>query len=288
MRYNNKWKSQTSSIKGAEAVYTDYHNHLEKGTLTLDYLSQFVEEAKRKNVSHFGISEHAYHFYETENILSNPWVNERRWYNMDDYVRLFQEAEKQGMDVKMSIEMDYTPGKHQEMKDFISSYRFDYVIGSIHWVEDFGVDLAEYRHLWDERDINTVYRKYFDQVVTLAESNLFDIVGHLDLVKIFKYKPESRDFLLEQYDRATNALSHSKTCVEISTAGLRKPVGELYPDPELLKMCYEKDIPIVLSSDAHVPGDVGADYDKAVELAKSVGYSKLMTFEKGERKSISL
>ncbi|MGE6299530.1 histidinol phosphatase, partial [Pseudalkalibacillus hwajinpoensis] len=95
-------------------------------------------------------------------------------------------------------------------------------------------------------------------------------------------------FLLEQYDRATNALSHSKTCVEISTAGLRKPVGELYPDPELLKMCYEKDIPIVLSSDAHVPGDVGADYDKAVELAKSVGYSRLMTFEKGERKSISL
>lgn len=269
-------------------MYTDYHNHLEKGSLTLDYLKQFVEEARRKNIDHFGISEHAYHFHETEDILQNPWVNQRRWYNMNDYVKLFEEANNQGMDVKMSIEMDYTPGKHAEMKKFISSYEFDYVIGSIHWVDDFGIDLAEYRHLWDERDVMDTYRKYFDQVVTLAESNLFDIVGHLDLVKIFKYKPNDKNFLLEQYDRATNALSNSKTCVEISTAGLRKPVGELYPDYDLLKMCYEKDIPIVLSSDAHVPEDVGADYHKAITLAKSVGYSKLMTFDKGERKSISI
>lgn len=89
--------------------------------------------------------------------------------------------------------------------------------------------------------------------------------------------------MLEQYDRAASALSDSKTCVEISTAGLRKPVGELYPDKRLLQMCYEKGVPIVLSSDAHVPEHVGADYDKAIELAKSVGYSKIMTFSKGER-----
>ena len=261
-------------------MLTDYHNHLEKGTLTLDYLKRFTDEAEKKGIQHFGISEHAYHFYQTKNILSNPWVDERRYYDMNDYVNLFRQAWNEGIDVKMSIEMDYTPGKHQEMEEFINSYEFDYVIGSIHWVNDFGIDLAEYRKEWDKRDLFDTYKRYFDQVVTLAQSNLFDIVGHLDLVKIFKYVPEDEEFLLEQYDRATTALAASKICVEISTAGLRKPVQELYPDPRLLKMCYDKKIPIVLSSDAHVPEDVGADFDQAIKLAKSIGYQTLMTFQK--------
>lgn len=269
-------------------MLTDYHNHLERGTLTLSYLKQFTDEAMKKKIEHFGISEHAYHFYQTKNILSNPWVDERRYYDMKDYVDLFHQAWSEQIDVKMSIEMDYTPGKHQEMKDFIGAYDFDYVIGSIHWVDDFGIDLAEFRKEWDRRDLFNTYEKYFDQVVTLAESNLFDIVGHLDLVKIFKYIPNDEEFLLQQYDRATTALANSKTCVEISTAGLRKPIGELYPDPRLLQMCFDKKIPIVLSSDAHVPGDVGADYDKAINLAKSIGYNSLVTFEKGERKEVPI
>ncbi|MEC2070767.1 histidinol-phosphatase [Alkalihalophilus marmarensis] len=267
---------------------TDYHNHLEKGELTLDYLKQFTDQAKAKDIEHFGISEHAYHFYQTKDILSNPWVDARRYYDMEDYVSLFHQAWDANIDVKMSIEMDYTPGKHQEMKHFIEQYDFDYVIGSIHWVGDFGIDLAEFRAEWDKRDLYDTYRGYYDQVITLAESNLFDIVGHLDLVKIFKYVPEDESFLLEQYDRATTALANSKTCVEISTAGLRKPVGELYPDPRLLKMCYDKKIPIVLSSDAHEPEHVGADFDQAIDFAKSVGYTSLMTFEKGKRKEVPL
>jgi histidinol-phosphatase (PHP family) len=269
-------------------MLTDYHNHLERGTLTLDYLKKFTDTAKEKGIEHFGISEHAYHFYQTADILQNPWVNERRYYDMEDYVKLFRQAWDKGIDVKMSIEMDYTPGKHAEMEKFIKQYEFDYVIGSIHWIGDFGIDLAEYRTEWDKRDLYEIYEKYFDQVITLAQSNLFDIVGHLDLVKIFNYVPENEEFLLEQYDRATTALAESKTCVEISTAGLRKPVGELYPDPRLLKMCFEKGIPIVLSSDAHVPEHVGADFDQAVRLAKETGYQTIMTFSKGERKEYPL
>ncbi|MFC4324133.1 histidinol-phosphatase [Litchfieldia salsa] len=269
-------------------MLTDYHNHLERGTLTLDYLKQFTDEAEKKKIEHFGISEHAYHFYQTKNILSNPWVDERRFYDMKDYVELFKQAWNQQINVKMSIEMDYTPGKHKEMKEFIDSYDFDYVIGSIHWVDDFGIDLAEFRKEWDRRDLFVTYEKYYDQVVTLAQSNLFDIVGHLDLVKIFNYIPKDEEFLLQQFDRATTALANSKTCVEISTAGLRKPIGKLYPDPRLLQMCFDKGIPIVLSSDAHVPGDVGADYNQAIELARSVGYDTLMTFEKGERKEVPI
>ncbi|WP_417899974.1 histidinol-phosphatase [Bacillus haimaensis] len=269
-------------------MLTDYHNHLERGTLTLDYLEKFIEVAKLNGIEELGISEHAYHFYQTKDILSNPWVEERRYYDMEDYYGLFKEAWNKDHHVKFSIEMDYTPGKHKEMKKFIESYPFDYVIGSIHWVGDFGIDLAEFRKEWDRRDTYEVYEKYFDQVITLAESNLFDIIGHLDLVKIFKYVPQDEEFLLAQYERATKALANSKTCVEISTAGLRKPVGELYPDKRLLQMCHQKGVPIVLSSDAHIPEHVGCDYDQAVALAKEVGYQTIMIFDKGERKEVKL
>lgn len=269
-------------------MLTDYHSHLEKGTLTIDYLKQFVDNAREKGIQEFGISEHAYHFYETKNIVSKPWMEERRYYKMDDYVNLFKQADQRGMDVRMSIEMDYTPGRHDEMAAFIKSYPFDYVIGSVHWVDDFGIDLAEYRKEWDRRDLHETYRAYYDQIVTLAESNLFDIVGHLDLVKIFNYVPKDQEFLLEQYDRVTDALSRSKTCVEISSAGLRKPVGRLYPEPELLSLCYKKGIPIVLSSDAHEPHQVGENYEASIQLAKETGYTKLMTFKGGERKEVEL
>jgi histidinol-phosphatase (PHP family) len=269
-------------------MLTDLHNHLETGTLTLDYLTKFTDQAKLKGIEHFGISEHAYHFYQTADILQNDWVNPRRYYDMRDYQNLFHEAWDAHIDVKMSIEMDYTPAKHEEMKRFILAYPFDYVIGSIHWIDDFGIDLKEYIHEWERRDLHDVYKRYFDQVVTLAESNLFDIIGHIDLVKIFKYIPKDEEFLLQQYERATNALKESKTCVEISTAGLRKPIGQLYPDKRLLEMCFKKNIPIVLSSDAHFPEHVGADFDQAISLAKSVGYESLMTFTRGERKEIPL
>jgi histidinol-phosphatase (PHP family) len=269
-------------------MLTDYHSHLEKGTLTIDYLKQFVDTAKEKGIQEFGISEHAYHFYETKNIVSKPWMEERRYYKMDDYVNLFKKADQLEMDVRMSIEMDYTPGKHTEMEAFIKSYPFDYVIGSVHWVEDFGIDLAEYRKEWDRRDLYETYRSYYDQIVTLAESNLFDIVGHIDLVKIFKYVPTDQEFLLEQYERITDALKDSKTCVEISSAGLRKPVGRIYPEPDLLSLCYKKGIPIVLSSDAHEPHQVGENYEATIKLAKEIGYTKLMTFQDGERKEVDL
>ncbi len=267
-------------------MLTDYHNHLERGTLSLEYLTRFTKTAAEKGINHFGISEHAYHFYQTRDILSNSWIEERRIYDMKDYVQLFYDAWNQSIDVKMSIEMDYTPGKHEEMKKFIKSYEFDYCIGSIHWIDDFGIDLAEFRTEWEKRDLYTIYRRYFDQVETLAQSNLFDIIGHLDLVKIFNYVPKDEEFLLEQYDRATTALANSKTCVEISTAGLRKQTKSLYPDRKLLEMCYAKGIPIVFSSDAHVPEHVGADYDQAIDLARQVGYTTIMTFSKGERKEV--
>lgn len=257
-------------------MLTDYHVHLhESKGLSVDWLKEYVKVAKEKGIGDLGISEHAYFFDETDQILVNDWANRRRTLHFSDYLDLFKAAEKEGISVKMGIEMDYIPGKEKEIEAFISRYPFDYVIGSVHWIGDWGIDLSAYRSEYEKRDIEEVYRAYFDQVVFLAHSGLFQFVGHIDLVKIFNYRPSDPAFLEAEYDRVVKALAHSNTSIEISTAGLRKPVGEIYPDRLLLKKCYEAGVTIVLSSDAHEPQHVGYEYGKAVELARSVGYKEV-------------
>lgn len=270
-------------------MLTDYHVHMiETGDFSVDYLRKYLEKAEQAGIKELGISEHAYFFQEAANILTNEWAKERRAKNgqvMEDYLALFERAKEAGLHVKMGIEMDYIPGKEEEIQRFIEAYPFDYVIGSVHWIGDWGIDLAIHRHLYDERDINEAYRAYFDQVVTLAESQLFDFVGHIDLIKIFKFKPADQAFLEAEYDRVVEALAKSGTSIEISTAGLRKPVGEIYPDPLLLKKCYDAGVTIVLSSDAHEPEHVGYAYQQAIELARSVGYSEIQVIAQRKKET---
>lgn len=265
-------------------MLTDYHVHMaETGEFTVDYYKEYLEKAQKEGIQELGISEHAYFFWETKNILSNPWVDNRRHLHFKDYQAFFDNVRQAGLPIKMGIEMDYTPGQEKLMEDFINGHPFDYVIGSVHWIGDWGIDLADFKDEYDRRDIKKVYEQYYDQIVTLAESKLFDFVGHIDLIKIFNYRPDDQVFIEAQYDRVVKALAASDTCIEISTAGLRKPVGEMYPDPIFLQKCYDAGVKIVINSDAHMPKHVGFAYDQAVELARSVGYEHIQTFTKRQR-----
>ncbi|WP_077306023.1 histidinol-phosphatase HisJ family protein [Terribacillus halophilus] len=270
-------------------MLTDYHVHMaETGTFSMDYIHEYLEAARRKDIEEFGISEHAYFFQETNKILSNPWVENRRTLHFQDYLAFFGEIKKQALPVKMGIEMDYTPGKEAEMAEFLDQHPFDYVIGSVHWIREWGIDLAIYKAEYEKRDLKQAYRAYYDQIITLAESKLFSFVGHIDLIKIFGYKPDDQAFVEGEYDRVVKALADNDTCIEISTAGLRKPVGEIYPDPLLLQKCFDAGVGIVINSDAHAPKHVGYAYSEAIQLAKKVGYTEIQTFERRQRKAVPL
>ncbi|HLQ73240.1 MAG TPA: histidinol-phosphatase HisJ family protein [Bacillota bacterium] len=265
-------------------MLTDYHVHMaETGDFTVDYYKEYLEAAQKKGISELGISEHAYFFYETKHILSNPWVDNRRHLDFATYQTFFDNVRAAGLPIKMGIEMDYTPGKEKEMETFINEHPFDYVIGSVHWIGDWGIDLDIYKEEYEKRDINEAYEQYFDQIITLAESKLFDFIGHIDLIKIFSYRPADEAFVEQQYDRVVKALQQSETCIEISTAGLRKPVGEIYPTKQLLQKCFDAGVGIVISSDAHMPKHIGHAFDDAISLVRSVGYTDIQTFTNRKR-----
>ena len=269
-------------------MLTDYHIHVERGPYTVEWLQKFAQQAEAAGINDWGISEHAYRFLETRSIFWNAWVEPRQTERMDEYFAMIQQARQQGIKVKFGIEMDFFPGKEKEIEDFLGRYPFDYVIGSVHWIDQWGIDLAEMREEWDKRLVEESWLAYFDRIFALAKSRLFDIAAHLDLAKIFKYIPQNQEFLLGQYERAAKALAESGTCIEISTAGLRKPVGEIYPHPLLLKVCQQHGVPIVISSDAHCPDDVGADFEQAIQLARQAGYREITVFSQRKAETHSL
>ncbi|ASS75082.1 histidinol phosphatase [Tumebacillus algifaecis] len=267
---------------------TDYHVHTERGPYSVEWLEQFIETARRRGVGELGISEHGYRFKQTRSLFANEWTDKKRTEDLDQYMQMVLDARKAGHAVKFGIELDYIPGCEEAVREFLASYPFDYVIGSVHWLGDFGFDLLEYRTVWEERDIKEVYNEYFETLMKLAESRLFQIIGHPDVIKVFGHVPDDADFLQGWYSKLAAHFKRYDQCIEVSTAGLRKPVQKMYPAPDFLSACYAAGVPIALSSDAHRPEDVGADYDTAIAYIRSAGYAHLCTFENRVRTEVPL
>lgn len=264
---------------------TDYHVHLETGPYTLEWLKQYLDKAKEIGITDLGFSEHAYRFQQTSHLLANPWINARQTEDIDEYIGLVTQAKELGLPVKLGIELDYTPGKEPELAEFINSYPWDYVIGSVHWIGNWGFDLKEMIAGWDERPVIDIYEDYFTIIEGLLDSQLFDILGHLDVIKVFGHRtePGTETRLAAVYDRVVDKVVASGIVVEMSTAGLRKPVGELYPGPDLMERLVTAGVPMLINSDAHHPSQVGEFYQEGLAYLEEYGIDQLTLFTNRER-----
>jgi histidinol-phosphatase (PHP family) len=171
------------------------------------------------------------------------------------------------------------------MANLLQARDFDYVIGSVHFIREGAVDMDDYS-VWDSgRSVEEIWRRYFQTIGEAARSGLFDVLAHPDLVKVWgPERPRPEGDLRRFYELAIDGIAESGIAVELSTAGLRKRVAELYPAPAFLQMCLEAGAPVALSSDAHRPEEVGADYEQALELLESLGIGELCVFEHRERR----
>jgi histidinol-phosphatase (PHP family) len=187
-------------------------------------------------------------------------------------VQAVGEARERGLPVKLGLEVDYVRGREDETREILSPYPWDYLLGSLHYIDGLSVD-SEPR-LIDQVGVEEGWRIYFETLVAAAQSELFDSLSHPDLVKIFGDRVDGFT-----YDTVAAAIGETRTAVEVSTAGLHKPVGELYPHPDFLRACRAHGVPVTLASDAHHPHDVGRDFDRAQELLRAVGYDTITVFE---------
>jgi histidinol-phosphatase (PHP family) len=257
-------------------VIVDYHMHLrdeeERLAHRADAVEPYVETARARGVDEIGFTEHAYYFVQLRPLWSYPYELERCVYDIEPYVEAVLTAKERGLPVKLGLEVDYVPGKEDETRDLLSPYPWDFLLGSVHWVDGLAID-SEPR-LADAIGVEAMWERYFESLAAAARSGLFDSLSHPDLVKVFGDHLDGFD-----YEPVVAAIAESGVAVEVSTAGLRKPVGELYPHPHLLAACRARGVPATTASDAHVPSLVGKDFDRARELLRSAGYETITVFE---------
>ncbi len=271
-------------------MLTDYHLHLRpdaEGTDAEQYFTPANAEryrtvAEERGIAELGCAEHVYRFAQALEVWRHPLWRASATDDLDDYAGFVREQ----TDLKLGIEADFIAGREDRMATLLDAHDWDFVVGSVHFVGEHAVDHDGYE-VFDHRSQrpDELWRRYFVTLGEAARTGLFDILAHPDLVKLWGAKrPVPEGDLRRFYELAMDGIAESGIAVEVSTAGLRKPVGELYPAPAFLQMCLEAGCSVALSSDAHVPGDVGRDYEVALELLESLGVGELAVFERRERR----
>jgi len=254
----------------------DLHNHTTRCNHAEGSVEEYIERAIELGIDIYGFSEHAPMDFDERYRLS---FEEMDAYEND--ILTAKEKYKSQIEILLGYEVDWLPG---HMDERVLNAQVDYLIGSVHFIDKWSFDNPEFIGGWKNRDIDEIWQAYFEATEAMAKSGKFDIVGHLDLIKVFKYLPKKDVRLLAK--NSLLAIKKSGMVLEINTAGLRKPVKELYPSRALLEEAYALDIPITFSSDAHTVEQIGFKYDDAVLTAKEVGYSAAVTFREREKELV--
>ena len=269
-------------------MLTDYHVHLRPDDadepaerwLAAANTERYLESASRAGVTELGVAEHVHRFREALTIWRHPFWEAQASDDLDAYCEFVRSTP-----LRLGIEMDFVPGAEERTAAVLDTRDFDYVIGSVHFVGDRAVDHEGY-DIWEPgRDPDEIWRRYFELLAAAARSGLFDILAHPDLVKVWgRARPQPGGDRRRYYEPAVEAIAEAGVAVEVSTAGMRKPVRELYPSDELAAMCVEAQAVFSLSSDAHVPQDVGHGYEDAVTRMRDWGVEEIAAFDRRKRR----
>ncbi len=255
----------------------DYHVHTARCGHAVGAMERYVESAIEAGLSELGFSDHLY-LYWLPADGRDPELAMAEW-ELDYYVEDVHRCRGRyasDITIRLATEADYVPGHERQLEAILGRYDWDYVIGSVHFVDGWGLDDSRYLAGYDAWDVDALYARYFDLMGGAAETGLFETMGHADLVKKFGHRP--RGSLAKAYSRLAGRFRAAGVCVEVNTSGLRKPCAEVYPHPDLLRACQRAGVPTTFASDAHAPEDVAADLAAAAGLMRAAGYDSFLQF----------
>lgn len=265
----------------------DYHVHVERAGPSRDNMMRFVRQAQSVGVHEIAFTEHAYNFVELEPLLPRPsfLASHGHGFKLNDYLTLVgqvaDELKGQGIPitVRKGLEVDFLPEVRHELESVLPGLEVDLIIGSVHWINDWGFDLG--KSTWDGRDTEQACTRYFEIAAEAAQSGLFSVIGHPDIIKIYGLTAGERCRAATSIgaELLVKAAAASGTCLEVSSAGLRRLVGEIYPSLGILRMARHHDVGITMASDAHEPHEVGQDLGKAAKWARLAGYDEITRFD---------
>jgi histidinol-phosphatase (PHP family) len=276
----------------------DYHLHLwphaqSDAEASVEQVASYCRRAAEAGVTEIALTEHLFRFTQARDLLGGFWDDlagealrpamVEYWdhharVDLDSYVEVVLAAKAAGLPVVLGLEVDYYQGRMDQVAALLADYPFDVLLGSIHWLGAWRFDvLSEPLMLaeWDVRDVDAVWDEYTRAMEELGASGVCDVFAHPDLVKIAGRVPAIPD---EFYDRITEAAVQSGMAAEVSSAGWRKPAGEEYPAPPLLKRLVERGVPLTTASDAHSLPDVADRVGTIQDLLIGAGVTHVRGF----------
>lgn len=294
------------TLEWMEQVTAWMAQRLNRGAFSPEWLDLYRKRAKQLRLREVGIVDHLYRFrefkpYFEQHIhlgndqlgrLQRTWLDQVCTASIDEFVSFIRSQqpvwEAEGIALRLGIEADYFVGGEAVLAPMVASYPWDHVIGSIHFSDGWGFDNPDAQERFGQTDLPALYEKTFGVVERAIRSGLFDIVAHLDNLKVFGHRPPEEE-LLPLYQRIARALREHRIATEINT-GLyyRYPVREMCPSRHFLQVLHEHEVPITTSSDSHFPDHLGSHLEGARELLRMAGYREIATFERRERKMVSL
>lgn len=254
----------------------DLHNHTYLCKHASGTIESYILQAIEKGIDIFGFSCH--------NPMDYDEKYRMRFEEFDEYtkevLRLKQKYQDK-IEILLALEMDFLPHRMELLDKRLLDTPLDYLIGSVHFLDDWGFDNPEFIGEYKKRNMRECWMEYLECIKKMVESKLFQIVGHFDLLKVFNHTPPKEVFFKIQ--EVLQVLAQNEVALEINASGLRKPIGEQYPSREILQEAYNLGVYITFGSDAHQQEHVGFGYETCRQLAQSVGYHQAVFFRNKKR-----
>ncbi|MDT3427337.1 histidinol-phosphatase (PHP family) [Paenibacillus forsythiae] len=268
----------------------DYHTHHERCGHAVGKLEDYVRRGIELGLKQLGLSDH----------LPLVHVDPAQYYpemampleELPRYVEeclALKERYRGVIDLRVGLEADYIEGYEDKIRELLAPYPWDYLIGSVHFLGEW--DITDFRqvHGWEGQEPLEVYRRYYQAIGKAASSGVYDIIGHMDVIKRFGYGPdtaEGRAEVRELERGALRAIADAGIAMELNASGLFKPCAEMFPASHVLKQALELGIPLTLGSDAHDPAKLGEGLPEARKLLWDTGFRELAVFEDRRREMV--
>jgi histidinol-phosphatase (PHP family) len=253
-------------------LFADYHTHPQGHRVqryTQELLQPWIDAARGRGITDFAFTDHdRYH----------------AGIDFDELDRL----RKRNPDVKIraGIELDNDPKTSAAGRKWVEQNweRLDFVLGSVHYLsqpDQMFDSVPDGARQFSGRNIDEIYSDYFRRIREIAASGLVDCLAHLDLVKIHGHRPCTP--IAELVDETLDLIRSRNLAIELSTAGWRKPVTELYPSDGILTVAIKKGIPFTVASDAHSWAQLAENYDQLSEKMNAFEIGEICVYERHER-----
>lgn len=272
-------------------MHIDYHTHHERCGHAVGRLEEYVQRGVELGLQQLGLSDHLplIHVDPASYYPEMAMLLEELPRYVDECLSL-KEKYRGTIELRLGLEADYIEGYEDQIRELLAPYPWDYLIGSVHFLGEW--DITDYRqvHGWEGQDPVEVYRRYYDAVQKSALCGLYDIIGHMDVIKRFGYAPATAEGQAEvrEMERATlKSIQASGLVMELNASGLTKPCAEMFPAEHLLQEALALGIPFTLGSDAHDPVKLGDGLEEARSLLWRTGFRELSVFEERRRTAVA-